>query len=60
MRNESQKTSTYALTSFHLRERFGGQGGGQATGLPAIALQSAGGNASNFRLRTAIIGFVQK
>jgi len=37
LRNESQKTFTYTLTSFRLRERFGGQGGGQVSGLPAIA-----------------------
>ena len=58
LRNESQKTSSYALTSFRLRERFGGQGGRQASGSPAIARKSAGGNASNLRLRTEIIRLV--
>jgi hypothetical protein len=47
LRNESQKTSTYALTSY----------GGQASGSPAGA-SCEGWNASNLRVRTEIISFV--
>ncbi len=60
LRNESQKTSTYANASGNKQAAYPPQLARSQVDLSAVARKSEGGNASNLRLSAETISLAQK